>query len=114
MNITKHLTTRNAVALLAGAVLLQPFVTKALNGNQYASQYEALQACEAWQDKGKVLVKPATAIYGRQPWNRDKVMGGEPAVYENDRSCWIYGPQDATRPHVAGRNGEKVLAHFYF
>ena len=29
--ITKHLTTRSAIALLAGAVLLQPFVTKSLD-----------------------------------------------------------------------------------
>ena len=81
---TSWLTTRNAVALLAGAVLLQPFISNALNTPTYPSMWEATKACLAWE--------------GNNP-NRD---------------CQeIYSPQ-ASRPHVVGTEGSRAVKHFYF
>ena len=85
MNITKHLTTRNAVALLAGAVLLQPFITKALNTPAYASYWEARRACLAWKK--------------HNPEKRD---------------CGEIYSQQATRPHVYGTKGGRVVKHWFF
>ena len=56
MTITS-ITTRNAVLLLAGAVFLQPFVSKTLNGEwgKYSTQRDAEAACELAEDKGEFV-----------------------------------------------------------
>ena len=82
--LTQHLTTRNAIVLLAGAVLLQPFVTKALNTPAYSSYWEAEFACREW-------------------------MGNHPKL-----DCTKMSGDEASRPNVVGTDGERFLKRFYF
>ena len=83
-NLTQHLTTRNAIALLAGVVLIQPFITKTLNTPAYPSVWEAHRACQAWR--------------GNNP----------------KRDCDDLLSDHASRPHVAGTEGDRFVKHFYF
>ena len=110
----KGITTRNAVLVLAGAVLVQPFVSKALDeANKYASQYEADQACEAWQAKGDRVITPGiTKTVGVQPWKPAGNTIVIPAVIENYRSCRI--ERNASKPHVAGWEEGQAIKRFYF
>lgn len=115
----KGITTRNAVLLLAGAVFLQPFVSKGLDGfGRYDSEEEAFEACKAYVERNNEeisITQLPSSRYSPYPDTRNKDSlrcrgkSNHVAVRET-----TYGVTKGTSHEIQKGTSYETIKRFYF